>query len=115
MSEQYESVRRYTKGGLVFEGFRRKRGTMPEVNHEEQAVAANIEKLTKLLNEELEKAFTLGLKTQVSSDNYQALLAYPCPDHLSVRVWRETTLVDPKPRVRIDAPILKQGYTPSGK
>lgn len=78
---------------------------MTQPNSEEQTVAANIEKLAKLLNEELEKAFTLGLKTQVSSDSYRALFVSPRSDHVTVRVWREITLVAPKTNIKADQVI----------
>lgn len=69
---------------------------MAQPDSEDQVIAANIEKLARLLNEELEKAFALGLKTQVSSDNYRTLFTNPRPDRVSVRVWREIALVTPK-------------------
>lgn len=59
---------------------------------EEQVVGANIEKLTRLLNDEFTKAHALGLKVQVVS-NDAVIMMTPQPRRLSVRVWRETVLV----------------------
>lgn len=79
---------------------------MPEPDSEEQIVAANIEKLAGLLNEELAKAFTLGLKTQLSSDNYKSLFVTPRPDHVTIRVWREITLAATRSRTKLNQAIV---------
>lgn len=58
----------------------------------EVETCANIEKLTKLLNDELRTAHELGLKIHLGGSI--GPLFRTGPPELQVRVWRETTLVN---------------------
>ena len=64
---------------------------MPEVQHPEITICANIQKLTAQLNGELEAAHELGLKVSISSRGLFA--AVDASEQVTVRVWRETELL----------------------
>lgn len=59
---------------------------------DENSVCANIAELVTRLNGELEAAFRLGLKVTATTHS-GAVLLYPQPERISIRVWRETEMV----------------------
>lgn len=77
--------------------FSRVRTGLTEKQMDDRTVSGNIAKLVEQLNGELRAAHELGLKVSAFTKQWNTQSG---PEQVSVRVWREVTLVDvPAPRL----------------